>query len=383
MQSLGEIRTILESVDCYKIVKLPHYNIQARSDPLQEQVPFYHYLNNNFFVISCRRNNLFEHALSWSLNKITKALNVFSVDEKFKNFACIYKNGVNIDPLSIKQALDSYKKYIEWSEKNFRISSYYHYEKDMPNIEKYILSLPIFNGHRKLITWKETFGQDVNDWNRCHYYLSDIASLEFSNNIETDKPPQLADNDSMVSETIKSWNDFSEAYNKIADSSWPVVNTVEDWENLPESIKKECVLHDITYYLESVYINKNIMQHRYTGYTSKSSISTMDLAKTQIYDLHREFLTGHADKYQTATTEIQKLKDLGIMSTTIPIKKQTLKEKHAIVKNFSECLEFYNHWIMKNPELGSPLTEKDLNLRDQEEQTMWLSNTDTQKLLIK
>jgi len=109
----------------------------------------------------------------------------------------------------------------------------------------------------------------------------------------------------------------------------------------------------------------------------------MDLAKTQIYDLHREFLTGHADKYQTATTEIQKLKDLGIMSTTIPIKKQTLKEKHAIVKNFSECLEFYNHWIMKNPELGSPLTEKDLNLRDQEEQTMWLSNTDTQKLLIK
>jgi hypothetical protein len=383
MQSLSEIQNLLKSVDHYKIIKLPHYNLRARSDPLQEQVPFYHYLNKNYFVISCRRDNLFEHSLSWSLNKITKSLNVYSINDKFRNFANIYQNGVTIDPLSIKQSLDSYKRYINWTEKNFRISSYYSYEKDMPNIEKYILSLPVFGGQQKLTTWKETFGQDVNDWNRCHYYLSDIGSLKLTAQDEVDKFPQLVnDRDNIVSNTTKAWSDFLSAYDRVADPSWPAITSIEDWENLPNLIKNECIMHDITYHLESVYIYKNAIEKKYTNTNLKSSTSNIDILKNQIYNQHREFLNSHAEKYQIAATEIQRLEDLGIISTTVPIKKQTFKEKQAIVRNFSECLEFYNTWIMQNPELGSPLTEKDLYLRNLEEQTMWSPKLPTQLQLI-
>ena len=71
-QSLEDVVKILSDVDHYKTSRLAQYHIKNRNDPIDQQIPFYRYLNENFFVIACRRHNIFEHALSMAINKITK-----------------------------------------------------------------------------------------------------------------------------------------------------------------------------------------------------------------------------------------------------------------------------------------------------------------------
>ena len=66
-QSLEQVVELLDSVDHYKTSRLAHYHIRNRRDALADQIPFYRYLNENFYIISCRRHNIFEHALSWCL----------------------------------------------------------------------------------------------------------------------------------------------------------------------------------------------------------------------------------------------------------------------------------------------------------------------------
>jgi hypothetical protein len=138
-QSLNEVIDLLASVDHYKTARLAEYHVNQRQDSISSQVPFYQYLNDNFFIIACRRRNLFEHALSWGLNKITKKLNVYTANEKINTFYDIYKNQVELDLLSFKQSLDRYRSYLTWSDNNFTAGSYFYYEDHIDNPEKYIL----------------------------------------------------------------------------------------------------------------------------------------------------------------------------------------------------------------------------------------------------
>ena len=62
-QSLEQVVEILSSVDHYKTSRLALYHIKNRGDSLADQVQFYQYLRDNFYIISCRRENLFEHAI--------------------------------------------------------------------------------------------------------------------------------------------------------------------------------------------------------------------------------------------------------------------------------------------------------------------------------
>ena len=175
-QSLPEIVELLEGAKHYKTSRLAQYHIRNRQDPINQQIPFYQYLNENFYIISCRRQNVFEHAISWALTKITKKLNVYTPEEKISTFVNLYKDQVEVDPYAMLQSLDDYKEYLQWSENHFSIASYFEYEKHLPRIEQYILNLPIFAGQTKL-TWKDTYNIEFSDWNRCHYFVSDIGQI--------------------------------------------------------------------------------------------------------------------------------------------------------------------------------------------------------------
>ena len=176
-QSLEEIVKILESVDHYKTARVAEYHMRGRKDRHGQQVQFYRYLNDNFYIISCRRQNVFEHALSWELNKITKRLNVYSAGEKVQTFLNLYRDRVDIDPDGLLRGLESYKKYLKWCDDHFQISSHFNYEQDVPNIENYVLGLPVFAAQQKKVSWYDTFGLSFNDWNRCHRITSDIGSI--------------------------------------------------------------------------------------------------------------------------------------------------------------------------------------------------------------
>lgn len=179
-QSLEQVVEMLSSVDHYKTSRLAHYHIVRRGDTIEQQIPFYHYLNENFYIIACQRENVFEHAVSMTLSTVTKKLNVYDVYEKMETFFEIYKFGVILDATVFESRLDAYKNYITWSQQYFDVGSYFRYEQDVPNLEQYILNLPIFSKHNKLLTWKQKFGLSFNDWNQMHYIRSDFGALSLT-----------------------------------------------------------------------------------------------------------------------------------------------------------------------------------------------------------
>jgi hypothetical protein len=143
---------------------------------MSAQVPFYQYLNDNFFIISAQRKNLLEHALSWGIHGHSKKLNVYTHQEKIDTFANIYQNRITIDVNVMIAYLNKYVNYLQWVENHFTVNSYFEYETHLPKIEEYILGLDIFNGQQTK-SWNDTFGIEFQDWNRCHYLVSDISGI--------------------------------------------------------------------------------------------------------------------------------------------------------------------------------------------------------------
>ena len=178
-QSLQEIVELLASADHFKTSRLAQYHICKRKDPIEHQIPFYQYLDNNFFIISCRRNNVFEHGLAWGLTKIHNRLNFYNHNDKLEFCLNLYRNPVDIDIKGFVGQLDAYAAYIEWC-KHFTVSSYFVYEDDLPNIEKYILGLPIFPTKAPALSWQDRFGISFDNWNKCHYYNSDLGTMALS-----------------------------------------------------------------------------------------------------------------------------------------------------------------------------------------------------------
>lgn len=176
-QTLDTVTELLASTDHYKTSRLAHYHIQSRADSLEQQIPFYNYLNENFFIIQARRRNLLEHALSWCIYHETKRLNVYSHQEKFDILGDLYQHRITVDPDTMINYIFKYKKYLAWVDQHFVVNSYFEYEQHLPQIENYILNLSIFKSQPKKISWEENFGIDFQNWNRCHYLTSDLSGL--------------------------------------------------------------------------------------------------------------------------------------------------------------------------------------------------------------
>ena len=295
-QSLEEIVDLLSQADHYKTARLAYYHIKNRRDNIADQLAFYKYINENFFIISARRNNLFEHAISWGIVVASKKLNVYTHDDKVNVFHEIYKNGITINPGVLKKYLIDYKEYLKWCDDHFQINSYFEYEQDLPNIEDYILNLDIFAGKTKK-TWNDIFSIEWNDWNKCHKLISDIGASD-----------------------------------------------VKLLENL------------------------------------KVSENNLELLKTSLSLVDQKYLVDNGSAYSKAYHGIQELVKTGILPSSIPIKLQTLAEKKKIIKNFDECVEFYNEWSEKN-ELGEKYSDSDLKLIANNESKRWYSEVPTNLLI--
>lgn len=294
-QTLEEVVDLLESVDHYKTARLAQYHIVKRGDALSDQLPFYQYVNDNFYIIACKRENLFEHAISQALNTVTRRLNVYSPSEKFFHFYGIYRSGIEIQPQQIQGILTQYKNYLQWSARHFSVSSYFFYETHLKDIEKYILALPVFGAQNQRITWKQTFDQEFEEWNRCHYYNSDIGSIAMN------------------------------------------VDAIGLLEN--------CKFSD-----------------------NKSLAAIQNLLPVA----HKNFLEKHRARYYNAVESIIKMQDLGILPSTIPIKKQTLAEKLYLIKNLDQCVQAFNSWAQDHPDITEAIDINSLKQAAEiEYQTMW------------
>lgn len=297
LQSLEEVVGMLDSVDHYKVSRLAQYHIRNRGDSIEQQVPFYQYLNDNFFIISARRRNLFEFALSWCINNITKKLNVYTHEEKMASFYDHYKNKIEVDFGVLHGQLDNYKQYLSWSSDFFSVGSYYYYEDHLFDIEKYILNLPVFSSQQKKVTWQETYGIEFNDWNRCHYYNSNLGAIAMNNQLL-----QL------------------EHANNVAAT---------------------------------------------TALTQPNIVNFLPAEQTS-------FVQKNHDKYTAVADSMEKMRELGILISSVPIKKQTLAEKMFMIKNLDQCIEYYNGWLNENPEVGADFVSlEQLQQRAEQELTRW------------
>ena len=175
-QTLPEIVQLLKQVPHYKTSRLAQYHIRRRKDSIADQLDFYKYINENFYVIAAQRQDLFEHALSWCIYAHTKQLNVYSHQDKFSHFATLYRNPIRIERESLIKHLSDYLEYQSWVSDYFNVQSYFEYERHVKNLEQYVLELPLWPNQRA-ITWQQTFDIDWTDYNRCHYLLSDMSNL--------------------------------------------------------------------------------------------------------------------------------------------------------------------------------------------------------------
>lgn len=349
-QSLPEIQNLLNDTKHYKTSRLAKYHIDRRNDSIAHQSDFYEYLNQNFFIIATRRKNVLEHAISWCVNTVTKKLNVYHPGEKISTFIDLYQNPIHISPEALVQHLNQYQKYVVWSEQFFKISSVFCYEDHLPTIERYILNLPVFAGQTQ-IGWKEKFDISFNDWNMLHHLTSDLESLAVN------QPEALKFFTTQQHSNSVDLLDFQDdkiicnQYNQVKDPSWPTINSYSEFNNLSTWIKDECVnVHQLT------AINWNSAQLALSTFTSSSDA---------------EFIKSNKTQYKDASGAIDRMQELGILVTGIPIKKQTLAGKKAMVKNWNECIEVYNKWTEQWPDLGQPMTTDSVDQQIKLEQHLW------------
>jgi hypothetical protein len=73
-----------------------------------------------------------------------------------------------------------------------------------------------------------------------------------------------------------------------------------------------------------------------------------------------EFVSINLPAYKNTTTQINNLVSTGFLVTPIPIKLQTFKEKKQLIKNFTQCTEWYNTWVLDN-NFGKLYSENDID----------------------
>jgi hypothetical protein len=107
--------------------------------------------------------------------------------------------------------------------------------------------------------------------------------------------------------------------------------------------------------------------------------NSLTTANTQIINQlpqdQQNFIKRHGANYAKTQQSIERMQELGILVTTIPIKKQTLIEKKHMIKNFDQLLDVYNFWVSKNPSIGDAISKESLPLLIEQEKKTW--NTDS------
>jgi len=307
-QSLTDVTELLNSADHYKTSRLAHYHIKNRQDTIAEQVPFYNYLNDNFYIISCQRDNLFEHALSWVIQSHSKRLNVYNPAEKIDMFEDIYKNGITATQEGLNKYLTQYLDYTKWVDNHFNVQSYFNYDRDLKNIEQYILGLDFMRDHTEN-TWKDMFGQSWEDWNTCHRMLP---------NLVLNQPAPSANT---LNITVNTSNVTQSQWESVAGPDWPKSLA------LVAGDPADTTLPHIQEEISRIF----------------NKVQTVTVSQDNY-----NFLKVQLPQYQQTQKELNNLVDNKILVTGVPIKLQSLKEKKHIIKNFDQCIDWYNQWVTDN-----------------------------------
>jgi hypothetical protein len=88
---------------------------------------------------------------------------------------------------------------------------------------------------------------------------------------------------------------------------------------------------------------------------------------------NQQKLVPYQSGYALARTTIDQMVKLGIIISGPPIKKQTLNDKHKMIKNFDDLVKVYNCWVDKNPGFGSTIDSQTIQTQISSESDFWYS----------
>ena len=70
--------------------------------------------------------------------------------------------------------------------------------------------------------------------------------------------------------------------------------------------------------------------------------SKLDLPTLYVSKEKAAYIKKNLPKYKEAFDQIDRARDSGFLVSNIPIKLQTFEEKKQLIKNFDECIDYYN-----------------------------------------
>jgi len=164
-QKLDDVIDLLQQSKFSLVSRLAKYHLDNRKDELNSQKKFYTFLKSfNDKILVCRRKNIFEYAMSWSIREKSQVLNVYQ-----KKHRVAVRKVDNVNSLFFLKKCEEYVRYVQWIEENFKDYNYdvVYYEDFATDPDKEIKR--IFDIES---IFKNTFGEKLGTIFQNEYLIS-------------------------------------------------------------------------------------------------------------------------------------------------------------------------------------------------------------------
>jgi hypothetical protein len=162
-QTLEDISDLLIQSTCSLVSRLAKYHLDNRQDNTNSQKKFYNFLKQfNDKILVCRRKNIFEYAMSWSIREKSKVLNVYQKKDRLA-----VRDINSVDTSFFLKKCQEYAKYVAWIEENFADHDVVYYENFATDPDKEIQR--IFNIDN---IFKNTFAEKLGEIFQKEYLIS-------------------------------------------------------------------------------------------------------------------------------------------------------------------------------------------------------------------
>jgi hypothetical protein len=162
-QTLEDITNLLAKSKSSLVSRLAKYHVDNRKDQDNSQRQFYQYLkkfNDKIFV--CRRKNLFEYAMSWSIREKSLVTNIYQRQHREA-----VRSVASVDTEFFLKKCKEYVDYKNWIEDNFQDFNVVYYEDFALDPDKKIKELLGIDN-----VFQTAFGEKLSDIFQKEYLIS-------------------------------------------------------------------------------------------------------------------------------------------------------------------------------------------------------------------
>ena len=166
-QTIPEICELLQSTSNSLVSRIAQYHVINRSNEKGKEnyQQFYDACNKKFDKIFYCTRDPFEYALSWSIRKNTKTLNVYDIKERISVHGEDVKQILDLEYFN--QKLEQYSAYEYWAEDNFNITRAVDYDDNHRDVDSMMKELTGLDHDVE-----DRFGVSLQDYSTVRYMTS-------------------------------------------------------------------------------------------------------------------------------------------------------------------------------------------------------------------